>query len=262
MASITMTARDMHDKAVQYFDGRNGLPRDITQAMFWFDKSASEGYAPSMSMLGLLYSDGNLVSKDYKRAFENFEKAAHLGDKDGMFGLYMLYSHGNGVERDTEKSLECLMKAAEYGCEEAERRLGEKWFEMVLNDPELRKKVALEYQHKQAMKGDAEALNEIGAAFLAGCMDDVDCDFEMDRNKAVDMIKRSAEGGFAGGKHNLGSLHFGGIGVEKDRKLARKLHHKAHKAGFNPNRYCMFTIAPTIELAVRLHKDTIKTCSC
>ena len=76
-----------------------------------------------MTALGLLYSLGQGVERDYVKARDWFEKAAHKDEMGAMINLGVLYENGQGVERDYAKAGESYEKAADKGDESAKAHL-------------------------------------------------------------------------------------------------------------------------------------------
>jgi len=52
-----------------YETGRIGLPKDITQAQFWYKKAADQGDPFSEASLAILFNFGKGVARDYVQAY-------------------------------------------------------------------------------------------------------------------------------------------------------------------------------------------------
>ncbi len=61
---------------------------------------AEQGDAEAQNNLGLLYSEGLGVTKNYKEAVNWFKLSAEQGLSSGQFNLGSMYEHGNGVPQD------------------------------------------------------------------------------------------------------------------------------------------------------------------
>ena len=70
-----------------------------------FQISAIHGYTKSQTKVGDMYSDGNLIPKDYQRAFKWYEKAAEQGDAEAQCHLGFMYKYGRGAPKDPQKSV-------------------------------------------------------------------------------------------------------------------------------------------------------------
>ena len=76
-----------------------------------------------MFNLGLLYTDGQGVARDYGKAREWYEKAAAKDHASAMFNLGWLYENGRGVTQDYINARGWYEKAAEKGDERAKAKL-------------------------------------------------------------------------------------------------------------------------------------------
>lgn len=106
-----------------YFYGQ-GVPKDATKAVEWFQKSADQGNAEAQTMLGMAYHSGNGVTKDITKAIELYLKAAAQGDTLAQYSLGYIYGHDDGVTKDLTKSAEWYLKAAVQGDITAQYALG------------------------------------------------------------------------------------------------------------------------------------------
>jgi TPR repeat protein len=62
--------------AALYRDGGKGFPRDMAQAAAWYRKAAEQGDAGAQGTLGLLYSMGQGVPRDFVEAYYWLDLAA------------------------------------------------------------------------------------------------------------------------------------------------------------------------------------------
>ena len=77
---------------------------------------ATENNDPkAMTMLGVLYANGEAVPQDDKKAAEWYKLAAERGDRDAMFALAMFRLEGRAGPRDREQSAKWLAAAAKLG---------------------------------------------------------------------------------------------------------------------------------------------------
>jgi hypothetical protein len=79
------------------------------------EKECAGGKAKSCSDLGLMYSDGEGVTKDDAKAAELFQKACDRGNAVGCFQLGMSYVNGKGVMKDNNKAAQLYLKACDAG---------------------------------------------------------------------------------------------------------------------------------------------------
>lgn len=182
--------------AVRLDEGR-GVERNVKEAVIWYQRSASRGFAPAQYRLGTLYERGVGVPMDrgramawYKSAAEKghlkamhnfavlsasgepsdyrtaarwFEEAASRGLVDSQYNLAILYESGRGVDRDLKQAYKWFALAARGGDKEAARRRDRvKW---MLNAGELKMAEAMIGSWKpkpsDTLVNDARAAGEI-----------------------------------------------------------------------------------------------------
>ncbi len=69
-------AESQFELGKNYETGRIGLPKDMTQAQFWYRKAADQGDAYAEASLGILFNFGKGVERDYAKAYMWYERAA------------------------------------------------------------------------------------------------------------------------------------------------------------------------------------------
>ena len=79
------------------------------------EKLAKEGDKEAQYKLGVRYSRGVYVSKDFKEAVKWYRMSAEQGDANAQADLGEMYNFGWGVPRDKKKALELYRKSAEQG---------------------------------------------------------------------------------------------------------------------------------------------------
>jgi TPR repeat protein len=82
-----------------YYSGK-GVLQDYKQAVYWYKKSADQGYASAQCNLGLMYYHGEGVVNDYKQTVYWWTKSAEQGDATAQFNLGLMYILGKGVLQD------------------------------------------------------------------------------------------------------------------------------------------------------------------
>lgn len=122
----TRAATQNHSNAqwqlgLMYQNG-NGVTKNIHQAMRLYQASALQENATGQYYLGMCYYKGNGTVQDYKKAVFWLEKASENGDDDAKCLLGYCYENGLGVEKNIEKALSWYQDAIECGIEEAEER--------------------------------------------------------------------------------------------------------------------------------------------
>lgn len=70
--------------ANSYYNGLEGLPRDVEKAIEYYEKAAAGGSGAAMLQLGVIYADGMGVEPDGKKAIPYFLDAAARGDTEAL----------------------------------------------------------------------------------------------------------------------------------------------------------------------------------
>lgn len=209
------------------------VEKDLVAALKLSLQAAKQGFAPAQYEVGLAYQTGSGVTADNKTAYtwfslaseNNNEKAkvkiaeyeltkqyaesALNGDSDSALKVGFRYQNGVGSTVDYSKAFEFLKIAAAAGLAEAQ-------FELI--DYYSDNQTKLELLQSAAEAGLAEAINTLGTCYSAG-------DFGVAQNQtiAVDMYKQAAEKGNASAKYNFALCLYDGHGINKNKRLARKL---------------------------------------
>lgn len=76
-----------------YWQGQ-GVTKDYFEAIKWIQKAADLGHAGAQTKLGYLYSEGIAVQQDYEQAYQWFSKAAKKGDPDAQYNLDIFHQSG------------------------------------------------------------------------------------------------------------------------------------------------------------------------
>jgi hypothetical protein len=124
-------------------------------ALAWLRRAAAQGRASATSLLGWMYSTGELVLRDDKRAFGYFMDAAGLGDAAAQNNVGQMYETGRGVPADGSAAFTWYKRAAEAGLGSAQVNLARSYIEGRGTAPDRTAALFwLEQAHKQ---GVAEA---------------------------------------------------------------------------------------------------------
>ena len=128
-----------------------------------------------------------IENEDYEKALFWYRKAAEQDYGMGLYNVGLCYEYGEGVEKNLE--------------------------------------TAVEYYHKAAQQGDADAQCMLGCYYGEGTKNP---DFE----KSFFWFQKSAEQGNLNAKFNLSSCYEYGEGVKRDRKKANALLLEVAAAGY------------------------------
>lgn len=112
-----------YELGLRYFRGQ-GVQRDYSKAVYWFEKAANAGNFKALTNLGVMYVSGEGVSQNFAKARTLFRKSADQGDALAQFNLGLMYAVGDGVTVDYQKAAKWYRKAAGQGYSQAQLSLG------------------------------------------------------------------------------------------------------------------------------------------
>ena len=119
------------------------VPKNVTEALFWFDKTWEEINAVDLYNIGYAYDTGDTVFIDKAKAVKYYRMAAEKGYSTAQHNLGVCYEKGTGVEKDINAAKYWYEKSAAQGHEESKRRLSSIESEIYSKDQE--KKGCLTY---------------------------------------------------------------------------------------------------------------------
>jgi TPR repeat protein len=103
-----------YDLGLLYDEGE-GVTKDVVQAVGWFRKAAEQGSAVAQTHCGVMYEGGLGVPKDESTAVEWYRKAAEQGFADAQYYLGFEYKYGTGVPEDLATAYMWFNLAAAQG---------------------------------------------------------------------------------------------------------------------------------------------------
>ncbi|MNK93995.1 putative beta-lactamase HcpC precursor [compost metagenome] len=142
------------------------VPKDLKQAIAWFEKAAAQGEEAARVALGLMFRDGEGVAQDYRKAKKLLETAAARGNVDAQVNLANLYSRGLGTKPDQVAAFGWYMKAAKQGHREAQCIVGTRYLEgkgVEADDQE-----AFKWFKLSSEQGFAVSHNNLGSMYAHG----------------------------------------------------------------------------------------------
>jgi hypothetical protein len=105
---------------VMYNDGE-GVTKDQAEAVKWFRKAAEQGDRKAQTLLGIAYLQGQGVALDLVEAEKWIRKAAEQGWPPAQLMLGLMYSEGQGLAKDQAEATKWIRKAADGGFEAAKK---------------------------------------------------------------------------------------------------------------------------------------------
>ena len=92
--------------AGQYEDGVTAYERkDYVTAAKLYRISADQGDALAQVSLGVMYDNGQGVTKDYKKAVKWYRLSAYHGNAVGQLNVGFMYANGHGVTQDFKEAV-------------------------------------------------------------------------------------------------------------------------------------------------------------
>ena len=101
------------------------MRQDYSLAARWYREAAAQGVAAAQNNLGLMYSQGLGVPRDFRRAAELWKRAAEEDYSLAQYNLALAYFSGKGVSRDERMAVVWFEKAARAGLPEAQYAMGQ-----------------------------------------------------------------------------------------------------------------------------------------
>ena len=185
---------------------------DYTTAFREFSVLAEQGNARSQTALGVMFSNGQGVSKDEQQAVIWYLRAAEQGDAAGQFNLASKYYYGLGVFKDEQQALSWYRKSASKGYSAAEFSLGVIYAEgLVVNKDNQQ---ALFWYRKAADKGNVNAQVNLANMYSFGE------GITKDDKQSLVWYRKAAEQGNAQAQYNLGNGYYEGLGLPKNVQQA------------------------------------------
>lgn len=106
-----------------YANGQ-GVTKDDKQAVKWFAKAAEQGHSEAQTQLGFMYATGRGVEQNYNLAAYWSYKAADQGNVIAQYYLGLMYAKGQGMMQDNSLAVSWFSKAAAQGDARAQYNLG------------------------------------------------------------------------------------------------------------------------------------------
>ena len=180
--------------------------------------------------IGKMHCHGLGTKQNYERAFEWFLQSATEGNKLSQYSIANLYYYGNGVEKDLSQAFFWYRKSSSQGQPYASYAIAQMYNkgEYVNQSEETAQRYYkdalsgfLELQSKDQV--DDNLFYKIGMMYKNGLGADINMD------KAIDNLKRSAEMNNRNGLYEYGKALLLGEHIPQDKEKAAQLLEKAIK---------------------------------
>ena len=143
-----------------------GVARDFKEAVKWYRLSADQDDSTGQWRLGFMYEYGKGVDEDQEEAVKWYRLSADQDDSTGQWRLGFMYEYGKGVDEDQEEAVKWYRLSAKQGNPTGQWRLGYTchFGEGVAEDL---KKVANWYR-KSALNGNSVGQYFFGSLLIEG----------------------------------------------------------------------------------------------
>ncbi|XP_012285315.1 protein sel-1 homolog 1 [Orussus abietinus] len=243
---------------LMYLYGR-GVERDTAKALQYFSQAADQGWVDGQLQLGNMYFSGTGVRRDYKLANKYFSLASQSGHVLAFYNLAHMHATGTGMVRSCPAAVELFKNVAERGkwsdqlmaahTDYREGRIDEAFvtyallaemgYEVaqsnaafildrgettILTEEEGLVK-ALALWARAAAQGYSAAQVKLGDAYYYGRGTRVDYEAAVGHYRSASDQQHNAQAMF-----NLGYMHERGLGLARDRHLAKRCYDLAAEA--------------------------------
>lgn len=130
-----------------------------SQALDFLNRAASNKHLPSLIELGLCYSSGSIVNKDFLKAIEYWNKAAEFGSREAEIRIAFANVADSINQKNIKDNINALHSSADEGSVLAQTFLGY-CYEKGLGVTENRGIAARYYRHA-AQRGNQTAANSL-----------------------------------------------------------------------------------------------------
>ena len=113
---------DQFKLGVMYYDG-DGVTKDDAEAVRLYRLAAVQGHADAQVALGVMFANGQGVAKDDAEAVRLYRLAAAQGHAGAQFNLGRMFVKGQGVTKDDAEAVQLYRLAAAQGHHGAEIEL-------------------------------------------------------------------------------------------------------------------------------------------
>lgn len=218
---------------------KSATPAQSQEAVSYLIKAAEAGNLQAQCDLGMLYYQGNIVTKDMPNAVKWFKTAATGGWPMAQWNLALCLIDGNGTERNYDEAIYWLGEATAKGymkmftsqCNDSEKGWKDKPFMTYL------KGMSLYFAENKDVTGAYETFKEIrkdvpeAQIMMSVCLANKSYK-KPNAKKAFKELAKVAETGNAVAQFYVASLYEAGNGTDKDTEKAVQLYKQAADGGY------------------------------
>ena len=149
-----------------YMDGE-GVAQDYHQAIEWYKRAESQGFAPAVNALGVCYCRGMGVHLDMEKGYEYQLRSAQDDCRIAQWNTAYNYLHGLGTTIDVKQGYDWMLKAANGGIAPAQCALG-KYYATGKKDLEKNLELSEKWYQTAIHSGSLDAMYLLGKAYESG----------------------------------------------------------------------------------------------
>ena len=153
-------AKAQYNLGLMFHNGQ-GVTKDVKEEVRLYRLAAEQGHAKAQYNLGWMYKNGYGVTKDDKEAIRWYRLAADKGDAGAQVSLGWAYYSGEGVTQDHKEAIRWYRLAADKGDADAQVSLG-----VMYQRGQGNYKEAIRWYRLAADKGDAKAKYQLAKIYL------------------------------------------------------------------------------------------------
>ena len=227
-----------------YLYGR-GVERDTAKALHFFSQAAEQGWVDGQLHLGNMYFRGTGVKRDYKLAHKFFNLASQYGHVLAYYNLAQMHATGAGMTRSCPAAVELLKNVAERG----------KWSDqlMVAHTDYREDRINEAFVNYALLAEMGYEVAQSNAAFILDKGETTILSEEEGLVRALALWGRASAQGYSAAQVKLGDAHYYGRGTKVDYEAAASHYRSASEQ--QPNAQAMFNLGYMHERGLGLAKD-------
>ncbi|XP_071558269.1 protein sel-1 homolog 1 isoform X2 [Temnothorax nylanderi] len=222
-----------------------GVERNTAKALQYFNQAAEQGWVDGQLQLGNMYFSGIGVKRDYKMANKYFNLASQSGHVLAYYNLAQMHATGTGMMRSCPTAVELMKNVAERG----------KWSDqlMVAHSDYREGRVNEAFLNYALFSEMGYEVAQSNAAFI---LDRAETDILSEEEglvRALALWARAAAQGYSAAQVKLGDAHYYGRGTKIDYEAAAGHYRSASDQQHNAQ--AMFNLGYMHERGLGLAKD-------
>ncbi|XP_020294405.1 protein sel-1 homolog 1 [Pseudomyrmex gracilis] len=222
-----------------------GVKRNTNKALAYFTQAAEQGWVDGQLQLGNMYFSGIGVKRDYKMANKFFNLASQSGHVLAYYNLAQMHATGTGLMRSCPTAVELMKNVAERG----------KWSDqlMVAHNDYREGRINEAFLNYALFSEMGYEVAQSNAAFILDRGETDVLSEEEGLIRALALWARAAAQGYSAAQVKLGDAHYYGRGTKIDYEAAAS--HYRSASDQEQNAQAMFNLGYMHERGLGLAKD-------